>query len=842
MVPRVRLNRISLCGRMVQVIKAPQRTASRRAGTGRGLIRTQTLFDGNSRMFQMIDDRGATTDYSFDTLDRQVGIEFADGSTRITAYDTASDVITYTDENGSIFNNTWDCLGRKTNVAITPASGIGGTTSQTFQYDGLNRPTLNQDITSSGTVQVTFHYDSLGRSLEEAPVILGTGSRYVTNTAFVSAPATQFTYPNSRQVNSNYDVLYRRRQIIEAATSAVIATWQFYGPGRIAEVVLANGITQSYLNNARTNSSVQSGVANPSWGNNSSDRLGYDGSGRNITKRYLNSTLNAQNGYANTTALVGNTTAYDRAGSKFYERALQAEERDNLYQPVDGSGNIATPAPGYDSVNRLLQYQRGTLASTGGYQNTGGGSVSTAITLPNTDQSRNYALDGLGNWRATGFTPVGSSARVDQRNHNYVNEITQRTLTDGGAITFQYDGTTGASNGNLKNDGTLIYFYDAFNRAIQINRVSDGLVIATYLYDAMNRRVRKTITNGGLTGNVPNGTTDYIYMGNQVMEESSTSNTPIRQFVWGTYIDECIQLTTLIPLGPQNLSTGSYYLLQDLLYRAAALANASGAIVEAYDTDAYGNSIIFTGPGADGIWFTDGDTQSSYGANEIIYCGYRYDPESELYYVRNRTYNPPLGRWIQRDPIGYASGVNLYEYVGGRAVTEADPAGLASGACPGSGQGIETADSPAGAKPCPPWGPPYPPNVKISMTVKYALWGRPPGLCALVLPTALANCHAKLGWQGFLGFGCDGFKLLLKHLGYDHPCHAASSALASAQKAKKQLEYYLPCPKGKKCCDKRAFTGRHPVDITLVVSTPGCTLTAELSGILTSKGYTGSCK
>ena len=132
----------------------------------------------------------------------------------------------------------------------------------------------------------------------------------------------------------------------------------------------------------RTNSAVQSpNPVNPPWGNNTSDRLGYDGAGRNITKRYLSSTLNAQNGYANTTALVGNTTAFDRTDGKFYERALQTEERDNLYQPVSSTGNIASPTPGYDSVNRLLQYQRGTLSSTGGYQLAGGGSVTAAITL-----------------------------------------------------------------------------------------------------------------------------------------------------------------------------------------------------------------------------------------------------------------------------------------------------------------------------------------------------------------------------------------------------------------------------------------------------------------------------
>ena len=38
---------------------------------------------------------------------------------------------------------------------------------------------------------------------------------------------------------------------------------------------------------------------------------------------------------------------------------------------------------------------------------------------------------------------------------------------------------------------------------------------------------------------------------------------------------------------PQNLPAGNYYLLQDTLYRAAALTSSSGNVVEAYDCDAY---------------------------------------------------------------------------------------------------------------------------------------------------------------------------------------------------------------------------------------------------------------
>ena len=88
--------------------------------------------------------------------------------------------------------------------------------------------------------------------------------------------------------------------------------------------------------------------------------------------------------------------------------------------------------------------------------------------------------------------------------------------------------------------------------------------------------------------------------------------------------------------------------------------------------EAYGNTLVFTTPGPDGLWFTDDDVQSDDGANENIYCGYRFDPESQLYYVRNRTYNPALGRWIQRDPIGYAGGINLYGYVESAPVGSVD--------------------------------------------------------------------------------------------------------------------------------------------------------------------------
>ena len=97
--------------------------------------------------------------------------------------------------------------------------------------------------------------------------------------------------------------------------------------------------------------------------------------------------------------------------------------------------------------------------------------------------------------------------------------------------------------------------------------------------------------------------------------------------------------------------------------------------------------------------------ERSAGANEIILCGYPdnnrvstdfgtglNDPDTGLWYIRSRTYNSIPGtvlrqepksrqatgvatRVLQRDPIGYAAGANLYEYVGGRVSIGSDPTG-----------------------------------------------------------------------------------------------------------------------------------------------------------------------
>jgi len=79
-----------------------------------------------------------------------------------------------------------------------------------------------------------------------------------------------------------------------------------------------------------------------------------------------------------------------------------------------------------------------------------------------------------------------------------------------------------------------------------------------------------------------------------------------------------------------------------------------------------------------GSWLSDPSSTSG-PDNSIGYAGYVFNHEREDYTVRNRVYDAGLGRWMTRDPIGYAGGGNLLEYVWGMPLNLTDPLGLEPG-------------------------------------------------------------------------------------------------------------------------------------------------------------------
>jgi RHS repeat-associated protein len=89
---------------------------------------------------------------------------------------------------------------------------------------------------------------------------------------------------------------------------------------------------------------------------------------------------------------------------------------------------------------------------------------------------------------------------------------------------------------------------------------------------------------------------------------------------------------------------------------------------------------------------------SRYG-NPFMWTGQRYDATTGQYHFWARTYSPRLGRWMQRDPLEYVDGVNLYVYASSSPLISTDPLGLwelGYTGLPGSNDYIKTEITSAG--------------------------------------------------------------------------------------------------------------------------------------------------
>jgi len=136
----------------------------------------------------------------------------------------------------------------------------------------------------------------------------------------------------------------------------------------------------------------------------------------------------------------------------------------------------------------------------------------------------------------------------------------------------------------------------------------------------------------------------------------------VRSYVYGSYVDE------LLAILPASGVVGERkFVHANHLYSVAALTDNTGAVVERYRYDAYGQRIVLAGDGVTLRW------GSSHG-NQVGFTGRYLDKETGLWYFRARYYSGSLGRFVNRDPLRYVDGMSLYRayYVPNRL----DPSGM----------------------------------------------------------------------------------------------------------------------------------------------------------------------
>ena len=282
---------------------------------------------------------------------------------------------------------------------------------------------------------------------------------------------------------------------------------------------------------------------------------------------------------------------------------------------------------------------------------------------PGTAYTTNYDYDAMGNRTQVDKTSVAangtSSVATTTSVPNTLNQLSSltTTLSNGPttSATLSYD-PAGNLTRALNNGTRTVYTYDDLARLSVIeqrNAADVPLSKSQFVYDYANRRAISrefSYANGTWTQ------TDEkrrIFDGLDVIQERNAANQVTAQLVRDGNIGGILSRTT---------AQGPAFYAYDDKGNVTLLTNAAGQDVGHYRYDAFGNTLEAVGVRA--------------GENPYRFSTKELHGPSGLYDYGFRFYSPGMGRWMNRDPLEEAGGVNLYAMVGNNPVNSTDAYGL----------------------------------------------------------------------------------------------------------------------------------------------------------------------
>ena len=260
-----------------------------------------------------------------------------------------------------------------------------------------------------------------------------------------------------------------------------------------------------------------------------------------------------------------------------------------------------------------------------------------------------YAYDQIGNRRTNRKEGAADTVYMANALNQYsrIGTTTPTHDADGNQLT----GLTPTEG--ISDRDTLFFTYNAESRPVQVTQ--NGEVRESFSYDHMGRRIHK-------------GDTVTLYDGyNAIAEYKSNNRTLKTTYAWGNDLSGTAQRAggiggmisvteydRQLPLTSYPCYDGNGNITEYLT------EEGTGDIAAHYGYDAFGNVTEKTGNRNYTYQFS---TKS-------------YDTLTGLNYYNYRYYDPASGRWITRDFIEEAGGVNLYAFVANQPNMKVDLLGL----------------------------------------------------------------------------------------------------------------------------------------------------------------------
>ncbi len=599
---------------------------------------TTTVYYPNGQVQSVQDPLGHVTTYQYDAANRPTVVTDANGHSTTTTYDTANRRIIVQDATGAVTTTVYDLANRKVQVQdgnghvttfLYDSAGRLQTTIDpllrrtTLSYDGANNVIGKQD---ARPLTATFSYDPNNRLLGAVyPDYVATftydpvGNRLLAQDGtgdYTSSFTTRNQVmsvedPNAQSVYYTYDASGQRLTMTDPTSGVFSSTRDAAGRLLLLENPRLEQTSYTYDLNERL---TQTGLAN---GGN--EQRGYDIADRLTSVANYDSLGSVQTAYSYVLDNVGNRTQMSDYVGAVTQYAYN--QRDELLW----EGVVAAPLS-WNSFT-LAQWVAFTLAQWVDF---------VLNDVPS--ESVTYTYDNVGN-RLT----MTSSGAVTTYSYDGANQL-QTSVAPGGAVTtYSYDGAGNLVGENVAGAATS-YIFDGPNRMTDVYPATGSDV--TFVYDPDGRRVQKAV-GAELTR--------FVWDGERLLVENDAANTPQVEYTqsdagFGNLVSE------------YQTGSGSFQHAFDGLGSTGALLDGSGAVADRWAYSAFG--LQETAP-------ADEPTRLTFGGQ----LGYQYDLELDLYYCRNRYYDPVTGRWVNQDPA-QADPINNYRYCGNNPVTSSDPSGL----------------------------------------------------------------------------------------------------------------------------------------------------------------------